>query len=410
MALKHWIWLTTRPGIGSKTVQALIEHFDSPEHVYFATEAELRACGFLTEREISGAMNKNIAEARRIVETCAENGFRIITIKDAEYPERLRNIYDPPTLLYIAGVLPQIDDEAAIAVVGTRKCTPYGIRTAEKMGYELARAGGLVVSGLARGIDSAAAKGALRAGGSVIGVLGTGVDVVYPPENRALFKDVMTVGALISEYPPGTTATRGSFPARNRIMSGISVGVVVIEAPKRSGALITASRALEQGRDVFAVPGNVDADACVGSNELLREGALVAMSGRDVMAEYAARFPEKFGLALKNEFVELGEKEAERLVKNELEYVRKPINREKKVIDNEKSVDYIDLVIEKGTLSENEQKILSVLTEPEMQVDDIILESELPASAVLSALTLLQIKGAVRQSSGKRFTLAAVVK
>ncbi len=215
----------------------------------------------------------------------------ILTMQDAAYPNRLRGIYDPPVLLYGRGALPLFDEEAAIAVVGTRSCTPYGVAVAEEFGYEMAKQGALVVSGMARGIDAAAQRGALRAGGLTAAVLGGGVDVVYPAENRRLYEDIAAVGVLLSEYPPGTEPRSGHFPVRNRIMSGLTLASVVVEAPPRSGALITAHLALDQGRDVFAVPGPITAEASRGCNELIREGAGLASCAWDILGEYEARFP-----------------------------------------------------------------------------------------------------------------------
>ena len=279
MALKHWLWFSSRRGLGNSARLSLLERFGTPEQVYFADKKTLETAENLSEPGLASLMDKDVSEAREILERCKDRGIRIMTMGDAVYPGRLRNIYDPPLVLYVAGDLPDIDDEAAIAIAGTRKCTPYGIKTAERFGYEIAAAGGLVGSGLAHGIDTAGARGALKAGGRVLGVLGTAIDVVYPAENRDIFRRVTERGALISEYPPGAITQRSNFPMRNRIMSGVSVGVTIIEAPGGSGALITAARALEQGRDVFAVPGNVDAPSCAGSNSLLREGAEAVTSG-----------------------------------------------------------------------------------------------------------------------------------
>ena len=252
--LKYWIWLSSLPGVGAKKAGRLLDLFGSPENVYFARDNEYREVTGLNTADVDKLSKKSLAGVQKTLKTCEENGYRIVTIQDAEYPERLRNIYDPPILFYVRGRLPPIDEEVAVAIVGTRNCTPYGLKASERIAYEISKARGLIVTGLARGIDSAAAKGALRAGGRVLGVIGSGLDVCYPPENKILFHDVAAVGAIISEYPPGTDAARVHFPARNRILSGVSVGVTVIEAPKKSGALITAARALEQGRDVFALP------------------------------------------------------------------------------------------------------------------------------------------------------------
>lgn len=383
----------------------LLEHFGSPEAVFFAEEEEFKKIEGLGKAEIDSLIHKNLIGARKILAECENRGFRVITINDAEYPARLKNISNPPIILYVGGRLPAVDEEAAVAVAGTRDCTPYGIKTAERIGYEIAKAGGLVVSGLARGIDSAATRGALRAGGRVVGVIGSGLDVVYPPQNRALFNDVMSTGAIISEYPPGTEAYRSNFPARNRILSGISVGVVIIEAPRHSGALITAARALEQGRDVFSVPGNVDAAACEGSNRLLLEGAIPAVSGFDIMEEYMSLYPEKLGRAGSIKTVPLDPLMTKKLINRELAGENAPLNPTKKEIDNTESMAYIDLVIRSGELSETESAVISTVKTGEMYVDDIIAGSLLPAPEVLSALTMLEIKGHILRRAGNRIVL-----
>jgi len=409
MALKHWVWLSTRRGVGAAAAASLLGRFGTPEEIYFAEEAALRETGLVSGEGLLSLADKDMRGARRVIAACMDKGVQIVTFGDAAYPERLKNIYDPPLLLYVLGRLPDMDAEAAIAIVGTRKCTPYGIKTAERFGYELARAGGLVISGLARGIDSAAARGALRGGGSVVGVLGTAIDVVYPSENADLFRDVAATGAIVSEYPPGAPTKRGNFPARNRIMSGLAVGVTVIEAPLKSGALITAAHALEQGRDVFAVPGNVDAPSCAGSNGLLREGAQVAVSGAGIAAEYMARFPEKLSGKETRPLVPLERSEEEKLVRRELKVADVGRDYSEKEIDKRKNADYINVSVERSTLSDAEARIVDAMTRPGMQIDEIIEGCGLPAAEVLSALTLLQLKGAAEQSEGKRFTLTATI-
>ena len=214
----------------------------------------------------------------------------MLTFSDAAYPGRLKNIYDPPVLLYYKGKLPLLDDLMSVAVVGTRDCTPYGVNCAEKLGFGLASGGAVVVSGLAKGIDAAATRGALRAGGITIGVTGNGLDVHYPYESRYLYEDVAASGVLLSEYPPGTEPAPAHFPIRNRIISGLSLAALVVEAPERSGALITAATALEQGRDVFSVPGPIDAPTSVGCNRLIRDGAGLVTDASDILREYEGRF------------------------------------------------------------------------------------------------------------------------
>jgi len=369
-ALKYWIWLSTLSGIGPVTGARLLERLGTPEKVFRASESELRGAQGVGQPELKALAEKSVDAANRILAACAEKGYRILTFQDAEYPERLRNIYDPPLVLYVRGSLPAIDEEAVVAIVGTRDCTPYGISAAEGIGRRLAQSGLVVATGLARGIDSAAARGALGGGGRVIGVIGSGPDLVYPAENRQLFGDVAGSGAILSEYPPGTPAARAHFPARNRIISGISLGVAVIEAPSRSGALITVSRALEQGRDVFTLPGNVGARSCEGSNALLKEGAIPILSGDDIIAEYAELFPDKVGTAVERDAA-------------------------KKGIDNIAPVDYIDLGKITGMLTGDEKAVAEAIGAQTLHVDGIIVKTGLPAGQVLTALTMLEIKGLV---------------
>jgi DNA processing protein len=407
--LKYWIWLSSLTGIGALTAGRLIKEFCSPEQVFFADEKAYAGIEELRKSDIAALMDKNLARARKALSVCEENGYRIITIQDTEYPARLKNLYDPPIILYIRGRLPIIDDEAAVAIVGTRNCTPYGSISAERMGYELTRDGCLIVSGLAKGVDTAAARGALRAGGRVVGVVGSGLDIVYPAENKALFDDVASVGAIISEYAPGTPAVAKHFPARNRIISGISVGVTVIEAPLQSGALITAARALDQGRDVFALPGNVDSPACEGSNRLLREGAIIVTSGQEIAEEYAALFPDKINITVRKEKVALGAKQAERLVRSVAQGDKIRQELPKKVIDNTEPVEYIDLVKLKKSLTDDEFGVVSAISGVKTHIDNIIADSGIPASSALSILTMLEIKGIVIQTKGKYFSLAQTI-
>jgi len=398
-SLKYWVWLSSLSGVGAVAAGALLRHFGTPEKVFSASSIEFKDVSGIKPAHISRLSRKNIEIADKILSSCEESGCRVITLQDAEYPERLRNIYDPPVVLYIRGILPVIDDEAVVAVVGTRGCTPYGISVAENTGYQLARHGLIVATGLARGIDSFATRGALRGSRRVIGVIGSGLDVIYPPENKTLFDDVASGGVIISEYPPGTPPVATHFPARNRILSGISLGVAVIEAPKKSGALITAARALEQGRDVFALPGNVDARNSEGSNALLREGAIPILSGEDVINEYAELFPDKITVGIDPPPPDI--KAAER-AKNVLRN-RGATNRDdvKKEIDNEQAVDYIDLDKIIRMLADVERTVAQTIGTAALHIDEIILRSNLSAQQVLTSLTMLEIKGyAVRSESG----------
>lgn len=400
--LTYWVWLSALSGVGPAAKNRLLRAFGSPEQIFFADEKAYDEADIaLTPAEKNALCDKSLAEARRILDVCAGRGWRILTLSDAEYPDRLKNIADPPVALYVRGTLPVIDEEACVALVGTRRCTPYGVVTAERLGYELTRDGLLVVTGLARGIDTAAALGALRAGGPLVGVLGCGLDVVYPRENEALYEDVAAAGALLSEYPPGAPAKASHFPQRNRIMSGLSLGVVVVEAPLRSGSLITAALALEQGRDVFAVPGNVDSVASRGANRLIREGAVLVTGGDDIAEEYRPLFPEK--IRMETLKVPLDQEAERRLSDRAL--VQNRQKEEKTEIDNGQTVEYIDLVQLAEGLDEPERKVVVALSESDgtLHVDDLIARTELPPADVLSALTVLEVEGLVEQLPGKMF-------
>lgn len=423
--LKYWVWLSALTELSPKTRYELIRAFGDPQSVFFADEKQLAERISLNERERRVLLDKSLLHANEILEKCHEDGIAIITIADTAYPRRLLSIYDPPIALYVKGRLPAMDEQAAIAVVGTRKASPYGMKMSRKIGFELTKGGGLLVTGLAGGADSAAAEGALQAGGSCIGVLGCAIDVVYPVWNEPLFADVSAVGALVSEYPQGTEGASRFFPERNRIISGLCVGVCVIEAPLRSGALITASRALDQGREIFAVPGNADAPNSAGTNRLIRDGAQLVCDGWDILQDFEQQFPEKLHKPDPQKLNVSHEKSSDKAVRtavNESPPGRKPtpetgkgfamlrVQTGRKRIDNKNRREYIDLKEQLSGLSEQQLKIVSVMDEREKHIDDIIELSELPASSVLSELTILQIKGIVTQGSGKRFTLNIVKK
>ena len=409
--LEYWIWFSSLRLLRARTRRALLERFGGAKEIYFAEKAELQSVEGVRGDELQLLLNRDLRPASETLRRCGELDVQLVTMQDAVYPERLRNIPDPPSVLYVRGRLPAVDAEPVIAVVGTRKCTPYGVKMASTIGYELCSGGAIVCTGLADGIDSRAAEGALMAGGTVIGVLGVAINEVYPKCNARLYDDVAAAGALVSEYPPDAKGSRSWFPERNRIMAGLSVGAVVVEAPARSGALITAHRALDYGRDVFAVPGNTDAPNSRGCNQLLREGAILAEHGRDVLREYAARFPDKLvldgrtgipaELALPEETAKAEaakppkEKKAAGFFKFRVR-TRRP---------EEPKAGVPVLAQQLKGLSEPKLKIVSAMTRPDMHVDDIVDLSRLPAAEVLSELTMLQIKGCVSQGPGKRFTL-----
>ena len=408
--IRYWVWLSGLYGLRPAAKHRLLAHFGGPQEIYFADDyAEVEGLGSEARRLLEES--KSLERADVILERCQRQNVQILTCQDAAYPRRLTHIYDPPAVLYIKGRMPWVDEQCAVAIVGTRKATPYGIKMGRKLGYELTAAGALVISGLAAGVDTAGAVGALRAGGSCVGVLGTAIDVVYPNCNRALFEDVAAVGALLSEYPPGAPGSRHYFPLRNRIMAGLSCGVTVIEAPARSGALITAARAAEFGRDVFAVPGNADAPNCQGSNALIRDGAKAVSCAWDILSEYSGRFPSlravhgtgvAFSQPIKPpcpavpvhtpEAAEDGARDAIQMRRSAVGQAREEARRQR-----------LEQQLEQ--LSQTQLKLLSAIPSPETQVDEIIQTTGLPTAVVLAELTVLQIKGYVSQSKGKRFSL-----
>ena len=414
----HWIWLATRTGMSDRIKAELVRHFHDPENVYFTDPDGYNVIEDLSEDGLASLRDKDLRPAERILADCDRVGARIMTYNDAAYPNRLKNISDPPLVLYYKGRLPDFDGLPLIGVVGTRSASPYGLTVAKRMGYQIAKCGGTVVSGMAFGIDGLAMRGALTAGGMVVGVLGCGVDIVYPPGNRDLFTDTESYGCILSEFVPGTPPIARNFPRRNRIISGLSCGVLVVEAPEKSGALITARQAADQGRDVFVVPGNIDVPTFVGSNRLLRDGAIAVSHGWDILSEYEAQFPGKIRkdtgksnqTAYPDEVANLAEREKEVLkvaekVKKPAIKTRKTNESKKKVIDKAESSPYSDVNDTRPKLTDDEQKIVSAIGDGERLVDEVIAAAGLPVGKVLATLTLLEVKGVVKRLPGKRVRL-----
>ena len=352
------IALSLVEGLGAVTIRRLVDSFGSAAAAVEAPLGALEAVprvGRETARRIKRAAP---AAVREEMERTEAAGFTLVTMADPSYPEALKEIYDPPPVLYVSGEL-RPEDRFSIAVVGARRCSHYGRIAAEALAADLARAGLTVVSGLARGIDSAAHRGALRAGGRTIAVLGSGLDRIYPPENARLATEISASGAVVSEFPPGTGPARGNFPFRNRVISGISLGVLVVEAAERSGSLITARMALDQGRPVFAVPGRIDSPASRGTNNLIAQGAAIVRSADDVFEE----FPYLLG----------PQRDAPR-----------------KTLPD---------------LSENERIVLAALSEEERPIDEITDSSGFSPSIVAATLLSLELKRLVVQLPGKLFRI-----
>ena len=291
--LVYWVWLSLRCGAGSELGSYLLKHFETPKDIYEATKEELLAIKGINESIACALMDRSLVYPQKIVEYCERVNVGILTLESANYPNRLRDIYAKPIVLYYKGRLPDIDGNVLIACVGMRKCSENGAQNAYRLGKELANAGAIVVSGMASGIDTAVQSGVLAAGGHTIAVLGCGIDQVYPPQNGKLMNQIAETGTLMTEYAPGTAPLGRNFPIRNRIISGLSQGTVVVEANYKSGSLITSDYARRQGRDIFAFPGSPEADCAKGTNALIRQGAKLVVCAEDILEEYELLYPDR---------------------------------------------------------------------------------------------------------------------
>ena len=406
--LVHWIWFAHRHGVSDRMKVALLQHFQDPEDIFFADGEAFDHIENISDEIKSALRDKDLAPAEEILAACAREGIHILTYRDAAYPVRLKNIPDPPVVLYYKGRMPDFDGSPSIGVVGTRKASAYGLAAAKRIGYQLGCCGGIVVSGMASGIDAMAMSGALTAGQITVGILGCGADIVYPLSNRGLFRDVESYGCILSEFAPGTPPNKWNFPRRNRLISGLSCGVLVVEAPEKSGSLITARQAADQGRDVFVVPGNIDMPSFVGSNRLLRDGAIAVSTGWDILSEYQPLYPDK----IRKDGILPGAREQEkplvkvaqkpRIPKGKIAAEEKSCNLD---IDKAASAAYSDVNTTKPKLSADEAQIVSALASGERLVDDVIAETGLTTGKMLAALTMLELKGVIRRHPGKRISL-----
>lgn len=390
--LIHWIWLARLPHITLRQKCCLLQRFRDPEDIFEAGEDVLAQVEDITPKALESLENKDLTQARNILRSCSEKNISILTYGDGAYPKRLKNIEHPPLVLYYKGTLPDWESVPVIAMVGTRKASAYGLQVAEDMGYQIASCGALVVSGGADGIDTMALRGAMQAQKKVVAVLGFGADVVYPAKNRELFAQIEKQGCLITEYAPGTPANSWNFPQRNRIISGLSAGVVVLEAPERSGALNTARHAADQGRDVFVVPGNVNSPNSAGSNDLLRQRAIPVFTGWDVVREYESLYP---GRVTRFE----GKKPQSLQVAQEPVYPKIKPTPVKKPIDNREKPEY-SVKDNQITLTEEEKAVLQCITNSPRPMDEIIADSQLPSGKTISVLTMLAMKGVVKKHPG----------
>lgn len=357
--MKSWLRLS-KLELAPKRAAALVERFGSPEAVFSATEAELRSVEGLTGRSLEKLLSPEPSDLGRSLDILQEKNIRLISFQDKDYPANLLQTIDPPIALFVRGELKE-PDKFSIAIVGSRKASIYGKGMAERIAKDLSNRSLSVISGGARGIDAAAHKGALSMGGRTIAVLGCGIDICYPSEHKELFDRIAENGAVISEFSPGTPPEGWRFPARNRIISGLSMGVLVIQAPASSGALITARYAQEQGRDIFVLPGNVDDIRNEGCHALIRDGATLVESADQILEDLGIHTEENL----------------------------KP-----------------QLTFAFESLTDEERKLVELLSLQSKHMDQIIQETKLPASQVSGMLTMLEMKGIVKRVPGNAYVRA----
>lgn len=403
----YWLWLSGKCSPNSPFGEILLEYFETPENIYNAGEEEYRECGISAD-VISRLMDKAMDYAEDVAEHCQRGNIGILTQDDALFPSRLKNIKNPPVLLYYRGKLPDMNDDVMIAAVGTRSCSEYGAKMAYRIGHDLALGGAVTVSGMARGIDGMVHKGTIKAGGHTVAVLGCGVDICYPPEHKRLMHEILESGTVISEFAPKTQPYGANFPIRNRIISGISHGCAVIEADSRSGSLITADYARKQGRDLFAVPGNADEKSARGTNDLIKTGAKIITSAIDILEEYEFSYPFKI-------FVENIYQSSKRVASNDetVYYTtdkdkKKRVKKEKKASKNEAKEEKTEEIREQGPEiippEENTfERVVYDRLKGAKSPDELTYENE-DISDILTALTMLEIEGYIKAVPGGKFT------
>ncbi len=403
--LKAWLWLTLTLDTGP--AWQIMHHFASPEQAYFADEEEYALVPRLTEANRKKLANKSLEEAEQVLADCDRLGISILTWQDADYPERLRNIDLPPLVLYYRGTLFRFDDEIAIAMAGTRKATPYGRKVSAELAFQITRLGGLVLTGIVGGCDRFSVDGALKAGGPLVAVVAGGVDLPYynDEENRRLMDDIAAVGMIVSQRAPGTPHLGEYFASRNALLTGLALGTVCVEAPPRSGTLNVARLALDAGRDVYAVPANIDAPAAGGTNQLLVRGeAICVCSGADILTQYWSLYPHR-----RKQAEPLTQpQQAQRLQSNEIQEESPPVQvrKEKKEVTAPPRISDRRMVSLKEHASEftdDEQLILRALMEEPLVTDLLVSRTGLPARRVSATLTVLTIRGLVCQLPGGRF-------
>ncbi len=374
---RYWIWLSLAVGFNNPKQKRIYETYDSILDFYNGGIYEWRLCGIFSEKELDALVETKLSDADEIIKKCEKLKYNVITFDSADYPQKLFNIFAPPCVLYVWGELPCVDDRLSIAMVGTRNATQYGVMASHTLSGSLSKLGVVIVSGGALGIDSASHIGTLEAGGITICVLGCGIDHRYLMSNAQLRKNISNAGAVISEYPPGHNAYPSNFPVRNRIISGLSDGVIVVEADEKSGSLITVNHALEQGREVFAVMGNINSRYSTGTNKMIKDGATPVTSYADIIEAFP-NYHIVSDVNIKPEYS----------AQNNSQLNKEPVSHK------------IDV-----DLSETVRLIYECIDNEPIHIDQIVEKTKLPVSKVLQSLTELELLSLISCQQGRLYKL-----
>lgn len=395
----YWIWMSCGLGAGASCLDLVSYYEWNPQEIYGSSFNEIFSLDVITKRQVEKLKNFSLEDAQKILDAVNENGWKIVTPSSEFYPHNLLSLQDLPLVLYVDGDETVLTNELSVSVVGARKASDYGKSVARALSSALSEKGFTIVSGGALGIDSAAHQGALDEKGKTICVLGCGLGTNYLMDNKPLRDEIVRNGALVTEFPPFTPASRRTFPLRNRIISGMTLGTIVVEAGERSGSLITARCALEQGRDVFAVPGDLVSSSFLGTNNLIRNGATPVFSPNDILESYYFRYH--------NEFKDKERFADDEIIKRAQKYLTNQETQKPEIKEQPKAVTMTENMKKDAPdyLTDNAKKVYDFIGNEPIHVDEIINKCGLTTEKTLSAITELEIYGLVTQLSGRRYKI-----
>jgi len=406
-----WLWISLHLGEGTQAYRLLLSYFGNEDKIYNCEDYDLLGVKWLSESQKFKLLDKNLSHAYEILEWCEDNGIDIISYADERYPDSLRKLDDFPAVLYCYGHMPDFNNNLSIGLVGTRKMSSRGEKNAFALGYQISRGGAITVSGMALGIDGTAQMGTLSANGVTVAVLGSGIDVIYPKANSFLYYEIAKSGAVITEYPPSTPPNARNFPVRNRIISGLSNGIVVIEGDENSGSMITARRAKKQGKDIFAVPGPAKEYLSAGPNSLLKDGAIVAEDALDVLEQYLDKYRDNIDLSAAKE-----KARAKKFTYNNESSLKRGLFRKKdndgiparksfkefesryEIVDLNKDKVNIEEIL--SELDDDQLKVYNFMPEDKLISAEDLLELGIEISDIIALLSMLEISGAVESRPG----------